>query len=138
MRLCLRRALLALGLHKRILKSLCLLFLFIHTKHKTRWNLGLNPRLHSLEEFIHWVDKTKNLWLTTTQLLIKGGWWLASLALQWFSHKHKIPNIWVTQENPEDPRPLNSLDSHQTWYKMLSWTDPTSSFPWRRTHTLGR
>ena len=102
---CLRRKFPPLGYHKRILNSPYLLVLLIHTKHKTiRWNLGLNSRLHSLEgEFIHWVDKAKNVWLTVGLLHIKAGWWNAPLKLQYFSHKHKIPTTGVAQKNPELP-----------------------------------
>ena len=121
---CLRQFL-PLGLHKRILNSLCLL---IHTKHKTiRWNLGLTPRLHSLEgDLIHWVGMAKNLWLTV------------GLVLQYFSCKHTAPTTGVTEEHPELLLPPNSLYSHQTHNnKRKSWTDPKSPFPWRRrTHPL--
>ena len=57
-----------------------------------RWNLGLNPRPHFLEgEFIHLVDKAKNVWLIVGQLPRKAGWWNTSLALRDFSRscKHK-------------------------------------------------
>ena len=118
-----------LGLHKRILNSLCLLILLIHTKHKTiRRNFGLSLCFYSLEgELIHWIDEAKNLWITVGQLL------------QYFSHKLTVPIFRVTQENAELPLP-NSLYSHQTQNNtMKSWTDSTSSFPWRRrTHQLGR
>ena len=104
MRLCLRRRFAPMGLHKKILNITCLLILLIHTKHKTiRWNLGLNPRLHSLEEeFIHWIGMPKNLWLTVGQLF------------RYFSCKHKVANIGVRQENPELPLPPNSFYSNQT------------------------
>ena len=141
MRLCLMRRFPPLALHKRILNSPCLHILLIHTKHKTiRWNLELTPRLHSLEEdLIHWVGNAKNAWLTVGQLPMNAGWWDAPLALLYFSHKYKIPTTGVTQENPELLPPPNSLDSHQTQNnKMISWTDPKSSFTWRRTHQLGR
>ena len=37
------------------------------------------------EELIHWVDKTKNVWLIVGQLPIKPGWWVAPLVLRHFS-----------------------------------------------------
>ena len=53
-----------------------------------RWNLGLNPRPHFLEgEFIHLVDKAKNVWLIVGQLPIKAGWWNTPLALLDFSQR---------------------------------------------------
>ena len=112
MQLCLRFP--PLGLRKRILNSPCFLILLIHTNHKTiRWNLGLTPTLHFLErELIHWVSMVKNLWLTVGQLL------------RYFSCKHKVPTIGVTQENPELSLLPNSLYSHQIQNKkMKSWTD---------------
>ena len=80
-----------LGLHKRILNSLCFLTLLIHTKHKIiRWNFGLTPRFYSLEgEVTHWVDKAKIVWLIVEQLPIKAGWWYAPLALGNFSWTNK-------------------------------------------------
>ena len=90
----LRRRFLSLQLHKRILNSPCLLIILIHTKHKTiRWNLGLTPRLHSLEgEFIHLVDKAKNVWLTVRKLPIKAGCWETPLTLRDFSWSNKHGN----------------------------------------------
>ena len=126
--LCLRRFP-PLGLHKRILNSLCLLILLIHSKHKTiRWNFGLSPSSYSLEgELIHWIDEAKNMWITVGQLL------------QYFSHKLTVPTFRVTQENAELHLP-NSLYSHQTQNNTMKfWTDSTSPFLWRRrTHSLGR
>ena len=119
--LCLRRRFLPLGLHKRIWNSPCLLILLIHTKHKTiRSNLG-DPRLHSLEgEFIYWVDKAKNVWLTVGQLPIKAGWWDAPPALQHFRHKHKILITGVTQENLQLPPYLLILLIHAK-HKTIRW-----------------
>ena len=117
--LCLRRRFPPLGLHKRILNSLCLLILLIHTKHKTiRWNLGLTPRLHSLEEeLIHWIGMPKNLWLTVGQLF------------RYFSCKHNVANIGL------DKRILNSpcllIHFTQTKHKTIRynlWMTPRLHF----------
>ena len=51
----------------------------------------------------------------------------------------KVSSSGVTQGNLKLLLPPSSLDSHQTQNnKMISWTDPTSSFPSRRNHSLGR
>ena len=51
----------------------------------------------------------------------------------------EVSSSGVTQGNLELLLPPSSLDSHQTQNnEMISWTDPTSSFPSRRTHSLGR
>ena len=44
--------------------------------------------------------------------------------------EEKVSTFGVTQGNLELPLPPNSLDSHQIQSnKMMSWTDPMSSFP---------
>ena len=51
----------------------------------------------------------------------------------------EVSSSGVTQGNLKLLLPPSSLDSHPTQNnKMISWTDPTSSFPSRRTHSLGR
>ena len=51
----------------------------------------------------------------------------------------KLSTTWVPQGNVELSLPPNSLDSHQTQNNnMIFRTDPTSSFPWRTIHPLGR
>ena len=59
-----------LVLQKGIWNSPCLLILLIHTKlNIIRWKFGLAPGTHFLlGELIHWVDKTKNVWLIIGQL----------------------------------------------------------------------
>ena len=53
--------------------------------------------------------------------------------------QEKVSTTWVTQGNLELSLPPNSLDSHETQNnKIIFRTDPTSSFPWRTTHPLGR
>ena len=95
------------GVTQKNLELPCLLILLIHTKHKTiRSNLGLTPRLYSLEgELIHWVDKAKSVCLTVRQFPIKAGWWDALLALQDFSRSNKHRN------HVEDSLTQNPIDS---------------------------
>ena len=51
-----------------------------------RWNHRLTPRSHFLEgELIHWVYKAKNVYIIVDPLLIKTGWWDASVTPQGFS-----------------------------------------------------
>ena len=53
--------------------------------------------------------------------------------------EEKVSTIGVLQENLELPLPPNSLNSYQKQnIKMKSWTDPTSSLPWGRTHPLAK
>ena len=59
-----------LGSHKGIINSLCLLILFTHTKHKNNKMKCCTEPMSSFpsRRFIHWVDKTENVWLIVGQL----------------------------------------------------------------------
>ena len=65
-----------LGLHKRTLNSLCLLILLIHTKHKNNKMKSCTDLMSSfpLSRFIHWVDKTKNMWLINSWAVSHKNW----------------------------------------------------------------
>ena len=87
--LCLRRFQ-SLGFHKGILNSPWMLILLIHTKDKDNkmkildWPTSSFPSRRS----IHWVDKTRNVWLIVGQLPIKDVWWDAPLSLRDFSRSN--------------------------------------------------
>ena len=51
----------------------------------------------------------------------------------------EVSTLWVTQENLELPlHPKFLIHTKHKNNKMKSWTDPTPSFPVKRTHPLGR